>query len=122
MSFITEFLIKPQKHAPVRSPAGSFTVNSKGQIMTSTLAQSFPSADLHAIAKAVLRAFGSSEASGIAVRELSIYYLALKIVARRMRGGAILFLEAHSRLEHEKQCLQTKAAFVPEAEPALLPS
>src|SRR5262249_38952961 len=61
MSFITQLFIKPKKPALIQLPAGSFTVDPKGRIITSTLPQSFRIAHLQAIGNQVLGAFRSAE-------------------------------------------------------------
>ena len=91
MSFMTQFFIKPAKPRLVRLPAGSITIDSEGKIMTSTMPQSFPLADLCEVGKRVLATFRSAERAEMPLRELSVHYLKLKLVARGARGGIIVF-------------------------------
>ena len=93
MAFITRFFIKPAKPALVQMPAGTFTINRKGQILTSTLPQSFPAEDALAIGTQVLAAFRSAERAQLALGELVIQYSALTLRAREQRGGAIVFVQ-----------------------------
>lgn len=93
MAFITRFFIKPAKPALVQMPAGTFTINRKGQILTSTLPQSFPAEEVQAIGAQVLAAFRSAERAQLALGELVIQYSALTLLAREQRGGAIVFLK-----------------------------
>jgi hypothetical protein len=91
MSFVTQFFIKPAKPRLLRVPSGSFTINARGSIMTSTLPQSFPVAELKRVGQLVLGAFRSAETAGMALTELCFRYPKLKLVARQARGGAIVF-------------------------------
>ncbi|MGH8245773.1 MAG: hypothetical protein ACREUU_05005 [Gammaproteobacteria bacterium] len=93
MAFITRFFIKPAKPALVQLPAGTFTINRKGQILTSTLPQSFPTEDALAIGAQVLAAFRAAQRAQLALAELVIQYSTLTLSAREQRGGAIVFLQ-----------------------------
>jgi hypothetical protein len=93
MAFITRFFIKPAKPALIQMPAGTFTINRKGQILTSTLPQSFPASEVLAIGAQVLAAFRSAERAQLALGELVVQYSALTLRAREQRGGAIVFLQ-----------------------------
>lgn len=96
MAFITRFFIKPAKPALIQMPSGTFTVDRKGQILTSTLPQSFPLADAVAIGAQVLAAFRSAERAQMKLGELVIQYAALTLMAREQRGGAIVFIKPPS--------------------------
>lgn len=93
MSFVTQFFIKPGKPRLLRMPSGSFTVSSSGTIMTSTLPQSFPVADIRRVGQIVLTAFRSAESADMRLTELCFHYAKLKLVAREARGGAIVFFQ-----------------------------
>jgi hypothetical protein len=88
---LLSFLTKP---APtlVRLPAGSFTVDRAGCVLASTLSSSFPDELVGAITRQVLGAFHSATEAQLPLAELTINYPSLKITARELRGGAILFL------------------------------
>lgn len=73
-------------------PRGSFTVDKEGQLLASTLPQSFPSELAEEIALQVLESFRSAQAAQISLREIVVRYANLKITARELRGGAIIFL------------------------------
>lgn len=73
-------------------PRGSFTVDKDGQLLVSTLPQSFPSELAEEIALQVLETFRSAHAAQITLRELVVRYANLKLTARELRGGAIIFL------------------------------
>jgi hypothetical protein len=96
MSFITAFFIKPKKPALVQLPTGTFTIDRNGQIITSTLPQSFHSIDVQAIGSNVLAAFRSAERAEMRFAEFIIHYSGLKVLAREQRGGAIVFVMPQS--------------------------
>jgi len=82
------------KPAPalVRLPSGSFTVDRGGHILVATLPSSFPAARVQEIGRAVLEAFREAQAAQLPLSELVIHYASLKISAREMRGGAMIYL------------------------------
>jgi hypothetical protein len=73
-------------------PRGSFTVDSDGRVLVSTLPQSFSRTLATDIATEVLAAFKASQAARLPLTELVIRYSSLKLTARELRGGAIIFL------------------------------
>ncbi|HOC57105.1 MAG TPA: hypothetical protein PKI20_15920 [Verrucomicrobiota bacterium] len=82
------------KPAPtlLRLPSGSFTVDREGTVLTGTLPSSFPANVVKDIARQVLATFGEAAAAQLPLAELIINYPSLKISARELRGGAIVFL------------------------------
>jgi len=76
----------------VRLPSGSFTVDRDGRVLVSTLPQSFPAELVRDIASHVLSAFRSSQTARMPMTELIVRYACLKLTARELRGGAIIFL------------------------------
>jgi hypothetical protein len=82
------------KPAPtlLRLPSGSFTVGRDGRILTGTLPSSFPGDVVKDIAQQVCAAFAEAEAAQLPLTELVISYSSLRISARELRGGAIVFL------------------------------
>jgi hypothetical protein len=91
MGLLNHF-IKPAESRLTRLPSGSFTVDSEGRIITYTLPQSFPRACMHDIGRTVLSYFRGANQAEMRVRELVVNYPALKLSARELRGGAIIFL------------------------------
>ena len=73
-------------------PRGSFTVDREGRILASTLPQAFPIGFVDDIATQVLAAFRSAQAVEAPLTEVIINYSCLKLIARELRGGAIVFL------------------------------
>jgi hypothetical protein len=73
-------------------PRGSFTVDREGRILVSTLPQAFPAERAGEIAARALAAFRSAQAAQLPLSEIVVRYPSLKITARELRGGAIIFL------------------------------
>jgi hypothetical protein len=90
------FLSRFSKPAPtlLRLPSGSFTVDREGSIVVGTLPSSFPAALVSDIARHVLAVFREGAAAQLPLTEIAINYPSLKIAARELRGGAIIFLSA----------------------------
>jgi hypothetical protein len=88
------FLSRFAKPAPtlLRLPSGSFTVDREGSVVAWTLPSSFPSALVSQIAQQVLAVFHDGAAAQLPLSEIIINYPSLKITARKLRGGAIIFL------------------------------
>ncbi len=82
------------KPAPtlLRLPSGSFTVDREGTVLTGTLPSSFPANVVNDIARQVLATFREAAAAQLPLAELMINYPSLKVTARELRGGAIIFL------------------------------
>jgi len=95
MGFLSRFF-KPADIGLIHLPAGSFTMDRDGKIMTSTLPQSFPSEHLRAIGDKVLASFRSAKKAQMPLAEIIIQYSAMKLLARELRGGAIVFLTPQS--------------------------
>jgi hypothetical protein len=73
-------------------PSGSFTVDRHGKVMTGTVAADCPAAVLDDIAKEVLSVFREARAAQMPLAEVSLDFAGIKISARDMQGGAIIFL------------------------------
>lgn len=88
---LLSFFSKPAP-ALLRLPSGSFTVDREGKVLTGTLPSSFPASLIRDIAQQVRAAFGDAAKAQLPLAELIINYPSLKISARELRGGAIVFL------------------------------
>ncbi len=88
---LLSFFTKPAPSL-LRLPAGSFTVDRAGRVLAGTLPSSFPASMVDDIAQRVLTAFREAGAAQLPLSELSIRYASLRINARELRGGAIIFL------------------------------
>jgi len=93
------------KPAPglLRLPSGSFTVDCDGRILTGTLPSSFPADVVQDIARQVRAAFAEADTAQLPLTELVINYPSLKISARELRGGAIVFLSPKAPSSPMKQ-------------------
>jgi hypothetical protein len=81
-------------------PSGSFTVDRSGAILTRTLPSHFPLSLVSEVAETTLEAFRSATAAHLNVSELVITYSSLRVTARAIRGGAIVFLHPKSTYTH----------------------
>jgi hypothetical protein len=77
---------------PADLPSGTFTVDRTGRVLVATLPSSFPRNMLSDIGLRVIKAFQDANTAQLPLNELIIQYSCLKIVARELRGGAIVFL------------------------------
>lgn len=75
-----------------RLPSGSFTVDAEGRVIASTLPSSFPQPHIREIVAQVLGAFRAARKADLSFSEIVVNYSSMKITAREMRGGAIIFL------------------------------
>ena len=83
----------PKAEATVlRLPQGSFSVDPDGSMLAGTLPSSFPAEMANLIATAVLAVFRSAGEAHLSISSICIQYPSLKITAREMRGGAMIFL------------------------------
>ena len=73
-------------------PSGSFTLDRSGRVVIATLPSSFPAALMAEIGRQVMTTLRDAQAAQLPLAELIVYYPALKITARELRGGAIVFL------------------------------
>lgn len=89
----------------VRLPSGSFTVDRDGELLAATLPSTFPQELVGDIARQVIAAFRGAAEAHLPLSELIIQYPSLKIRARELRGGAIVFLSAQApcSLNHQPQ-------------------
>ena len=93
------------KPAPIllKLPSGSFTVDREGKILIGTLPSNFPRVLIEDIAQQVLTAFREAESAQLPLSVLIINYPALRITARELRGGAIIFLSPRAHYTAETQ-------------------
>ncbi len=101
MGFLNFF----RKPAPtlLRLPSGSFTVDREGCFLTGTLPSSFPTALVKDIALQVRTTFSEAAAAQLPLTELVIHYPSFKIIARELRGGAIVFLSPKAPVSPMRQ-------------------
>ncbi len=85
-------LFSKPRAAVHRLPTGSITVDSNGEIVTTTVSSSCPRPVLQNITEEVLTLFREARAKHLPLAELNLHFASLQITARDMRGGAIIFL------------------------------
>jgi hypothetical protein len=85
--------------APARLPSGSFTVDRDGAILVSTLPQTFSVALTREIGRHVLQTFRAAQAARLPLSELVVHFASLKLTARDLRGGAIVFLAPRTPMD-----------------------
>jgi hypothetical protein len=90
MGFLDIF--RSRAEAPSPLPSGSFTVDSQGEILSSTVASTFPMQSLKQISTLVLKTFREAQAHDLAFAEIAVNFGAITLKARELRGGAIIFL------------------------------
>jgi hypothetical protein len=89
---LLNFFSKTSRTKLERLPSGSFTLDQDGRVMTSTLPQTFPTTHMREIGKQVLQSFREARKAQMPLAELIIHYATLKVLARELRGGAIVFI------------------------------
>jgi len=90
MGFLT-FFSKPAPEL-VKLPSGSFTVDREGLVIVGTLPSTFPDELVNDISQQVLAAFRDAAEAQLPLTQLVINYPSLKITAKELRGGAMIFL------------------------------
>jgi hypothetical protein len=90
MGFLKRF--SNSSNSLLKLPSGSFTVDREGSVLVGTLPSSFPTALMSEIGREVLDAFRRAESAQLPLSELIMNYPSLRITARDLRGGAIVFL------------------------------
>ena len=75
-----------------RLPCGAFTVDTHGNLVSSTVPQWVGESLVLQIGRQILAVFKGASGVRPPFSELRVQYEALRITAREMRGGAIVFL------------------------------
>jgi hypothetical protein len=73
-------------------PSGSLTVDRNGNTVTTTISSAYPASLLKEIARDVLKLFQEARDAQMPLAEISLHFASLRITARELRGGAIIFL------------------------------
>jgi hypothetical protein len=90
MGFLSIFS-KPSPGVQVL-PSGTLTVDRNNQILATTVSSSCSQEVLQEIGDQVLTLFQQARQSHLPLSEMTIHFSSLKITARELRGGAIIFL------------------------------
>ena len=86
-------LFKRKFHGKIADlPSGSFTLDRNGKVIVSTLPQNFPEAQMRDIGDRVMAFFKGAQQAQMPVQEINVYYPSLRVTARSLRGGALIFL------------------------------
>jgi hypothetical protein len=93
---------KGETSGPLEIPAGTFTVDRHGLILSSTLPSGFPEDCIRQITKPIMEAFAGAREAHLPLAELVISYSALRITAKEMRGGAMVFIAPHGPARQPK--------------------
>lgn len=92
MRFLGLFGGQKSSGSLLRLPSGSFTVDRTGAIITRTIPSSFPQNLVDDVATRILQTFHDANAAQLPLAQLVIDYPSLRITARELRGGAMIFL------------------------------
>ena len=91
MDFLKIFS-RDEANAPMPLPSGTFTMDRTGRIVTTTISNTFPEKLSLEIGHAVIDTFKKAQAADMVLTEISMNFAALKLTARELRGGAIVFV------------------------------
>ncbi|MBI4657788.1 MAG: hypothetical protein HY735_02875 [Verrucomicrobia bacterium] len=101
---LLSFLTRSTSANLLRLPHGSFTMDREGRIIASTLPQSFPQDRAREIGRTFLSFFRSAQAANLPLLEVVVDYAALRLKARALRAGAIVFLTPQSHGSKARSC------------------
>jgi hypothetical protein len=90
MGFLKRFF--RSRAAVQQLPTGSLTVDRDGHVVTSTVSSAYSRALLQNIGHEVLALFHEAREAQMPLAEISLHFASLRITARELRGGAIIFL------------------------------
>jgi hypothetical protein len=90
MGFLKRFF--RSRAAVQQLPTGSLTVDRDGHVVTTTVSSAYPRPLLHHIGHEVLTLFREAREAQMPLAEISLHFASLRITARELRGGAIIFL------------------------------
>lgn len=88
---ILKLFERPAK-PPLRIPNGCFSIDPQGNVLSRTLPASFPQELLAEIGHVVLSTFREAKGAKLTFAELNIHFPSLRITARELGGGALVFL------------------------------
>src|SRR5260370_31246317 len=75
-----------------RLPPGSVTVDRERRVLVGTIFSNYPPDLLEQLGRDVLATFREAEAAQLPLSQLILNYASLKVTARELRGGALIFL------------------------------
>ena len=90
MGFLKRFF--RSRAAVQQLPTGSLTVDRNGHVVTTTVSSTYSRVLLREIGHEVLVLFHEAREAQMPMAEVSLHFASLRITARELRGGAIIFL------------------------------
>ena len=90
MSFFSSKSSSPETLAQL--PAGSFSVDSSGEILVGTVPSDWLNRHGPPLARVLVSTFAAAEAQACPLAEIVVRFAGLKVTARNLRGGALVFL------------------------------
>lgn len=86
-------LFKRKFHGKLaKLPSGAFALDKSGKVIVSTLPHGFPEAQMNEIGERVMAFFKGAQHAQVPLQEVNVYYPSLRVTARNLRGGALIFL------------------------------
>ena len=85
-------LFEEAAKTPLKIPTGCFSLDTEGRLISSTLPATFPQEVIDEIGSAILQTFQEAAQRGLGLMEISVNYASLRITARDLHGGALVFL------------------------------
>jgi hypothetical protein len=92
MAFLKSIFSREAASTPAPLPSGTFTLDRTGKIVSSTLSNNIPEKVVLEIGREIIDIFRKAQGADVVLTELTVNFAALKVTARELRGGAIVFL------------------------------
>ncbi|MFZ1074204.1 MAG: hypothetical protein WAO21_12325 [Verrucomicrobiia bacterium] len=92
MGFLKKLFRFRSRAAVQQLPSGSIAVDRDGNVVTSTVSSAYSNDLLRAIGRDVLALFREAREAQMPLAEVNIHFVSLRITARELRGGAVIFL------------------------------
>ena len=92
MGFLKRLFRIRSRAAVQQLPSGSIAVDREGNVVTSTVSSIYSHDLLQAIGRNVLALFHEAREAQMPLAEVNIQFVSLRITARELRGGAVIFL------------------------------
>lgn len=85
-------LFEQTAKTPLKIPTGCFTLDREGRVISSTMPSTFPEEVIAEIGDTILMTFHEAHMAGLGLTEISVHYASLRVSARNLHGGALVFL------------------------------
>jgi hypothetical protein len=100
MGFLKNIFRFRSRAAVQQLPTGSITVNRNGEVVACTVSSAYPKPVLGEIGSEIMTLFREAREAQIPLAEVSLHFASLRITARELRGGAIIFLFPQTTTSH----------------------